>query len=257
MIMQRRFPNIESRLRGLALVGAGVVILGVVLFNNTLFHLLSSFIVSLTLPNEKVYELMPKNVLAARLIDAEQELSRIRAQAVLYADVAREVERLENLLLLAPTQTIATGRVVARPPRTLYDTLLVSLPRGHQVMVGDRALFEGVLLGDVEKVSQETVLVSLYSSPRSQFDARVGSPSATVAVSGVGGGSFIFEVPSEVALVPGDTVVSSFDDTTLIAVVSGVVSRPDTTVQTVYARTPISFSDIRYLSFVHTNSDGL
>lgn len=238
-------------------MGAGAALLGVVLFNNTLFRVLSSLIVSLTLPTEEVYELMPKNVIAARLIDAEQELSRIRAQAVLYADVAREVERLENLLAFAPTETIATGRVVARPPRTPYDTMLVSLPLGHKVVVGDRALFEGILLGEVEKVSKETVLVSLYSSPHSRFDARVGNPSATVEVSGVGGGSFAFEVPSEVILVPGDTVVSSFDDTTPIAVVSGVVSRPDTTVQTVYARTPISFSDIRYLSFVRTHSDGL
>lgn len=255
MIMQRRFPNIESRLRGLALFGASVVLLGVVLFNDTLFRILSSYVVALALPTEAVYERMPQKVLASRLYDAEQELSRIRAHAVLYADVAREVERLEDLLGFAPAEAVATGRVVARPPQTSYDSMLVSLPLGHQVVVGDRAVFEGILLGEVEKISSETVLVSLYSSPHSQIEVRVGDPSVFSVMSGVGGGSFTFEVPSGVDVTPGDTVLASFDETMPVAVVSGVVSRPDSTVQTVYARTPVSFADTRYLSFIRTRFD--
>lgn len=249
MTMKARLPNRRfSGVRFLALAAGLAAFAGAVLFHGTVFRIAASAATFFSVSPEEEYRALPARSLASRLADAEEELVRIRYQALLYAGLAEENERLERLLALTTSRTVATARVIARPPQSQYDTLLVALPQGHVVMEGDRVLFEGALIGTVVTVAPSAAQVSLFSSPGGTIDARVGEPSGIVTLKGLGGGAFTFDIPSDVAVHSGDTVVGAQNDTEIIAVVESVASDPDRTSHTVYARAPVSFSDIRFVS---------
>lgn len=225
-----------------------VLVLGI-LFHGALFRSLSSVAVLFSATTTDEYALVPKKILAARLFDAERELARTQYQAVLYAQLVEENARLQDTLGLHTEDTIAVGRVIARPPRTHYDTFLVALKENHPVAKGDAAFFENTLLGEVVAVGPRSALVSLFSTAGMQVDARVGEPTGIVVLKGLGGGAFTFDVPDEVLISDGSLVVSASQDTDVLAVVDGIVVDPDTTLKKVYAHIPVTFSAIRYLMF--------
>lgn len=198
----------------------------------------------------KVEQVLPRAILASRLMAAEDELARTRYQALLYQSLAEENAELKKLVALADTGTISAGEVVGRPPQTHYDTLLVRLGPDALVAVGDRAIVWGIPVGTVTSLTATTALVSLYSMPGATVDARAGTPTAIVVMTGQGGGAFTFDIPSEVALLPGD-IVEAAAGAYPLAVVARVVVSPDSTSATVYAHAPINTHDVRFVEFEH------
>lgn len=252
-------PSLKFPARVLTTLGvavAALLIAGAVILRGPLFSFLSAIPAALTATTPDEYAGVPRSVLASRLSDREQELARTRYQSLLFGALAEEHKRLSELLELPEEERVATGRVIARPPQTHYDTLLVALKEGHGVRKGDFASFERVLLGVVEEVGERTALLTLYSSGGASTDARAGEPSGIVVLRGLGGGAFVFEVPQPVLVERGDVLAPAYDSTYALAVVEGVVSDPNTTLKTVYARLPSTLSDIRYVTFIRGNVEG-
>ncbi len=227
-----------------------LIIVAGVFFNTSLFSFFSNLVV-------QVQTLFPSSVTSSRVEDLERELTRVRYQAVLYQLLAEERDALKHQLALTTDAVVATGVVVARPPKTHYDTLLVVLPAGHQVLPGDRALFEEVVLGVVDEVSARSARVTLFSSGGTTVDARVGTPQGIVVLSGVGGGAFVFDVTQTISVSPGDRVVSAEGSGRTLAIVARVVAKPDSTLTEVYARLPVAFADLSYVSFIRPIGDDL
>ncbi|MEK7613850.1 MAG: rod shape-determining protein MreC [Patescibacteria group bacterium] len=251
MIMQRHSPRSNPLVFHLGFVVLCVVVAAGLIFNAAFFRFVSSITLFFnTTPSE--YVLLPRSVLASRIVDLEVELARIRYQSLLVAPLIEDNARLQALVDLTPNDVVGVGRVISAPPRTLYDTLLVSLSEGADVQVGDVVLFEEILLGEVIAREDTLALVSLYSSGGTKSDVRVGSPSAIVVMEGQGGGAFTFEVPRSVFLAPGDVVLNTRFGVHPLAIVESVVVDPDETVSTVYARSPVSFSDIVYVTFLRS-----
>jgi hypothetical protein len=90
----------------------------------------------------------------------------------------------------------------------------------------------------------------LFSSPGERSDARVGEPSGIVILEGLGGGAYQFEVPKDIVISPGDIAVSSRNSLHALAIVDRVVDEADRTSKTVYARLPVAFADLRYVTIV-------
>lgn len=240
----------------LAHAGVGIgfaVLIGILVFQGSAFRLLSGILAVSTVTPEEEYQILPKAVLASRVADLERELAKVRYQAVLYQELALEVVRLEEILRLPGAGDMEHARVVARPPQTHYDSLVLALSVDHRVSVGDLVFFEQVLVGSVAEVGGRTALVALFSRPGARTDARVGDPSGIVILEGLGGGAFTFDIPREVSVVPGDAVVSASDERALIGTVARVVEDPNKTVKTVYVRLPVSLSDVRYVSIRSQN----
>lgn len=247
--MRARSRNLFLSSGALQAVLIFVVVIAALLFRTQLFGVFASLAVWFVPAPPEAYASLPKEVLASRLADVEEELNRIRYQSLLYTEAVLEQNRLERELSLVPQATSGVGRVVSRPPKTPYDTLVVEVPSGHRVREGERALVHGVLVGEVTRVTGSNVQVSLLSSGGTAFDTRVGEPSAIVTLLGLGGGSFTFEVPISVVVVPGDIIRDAAHGHP-VAVVRAVQVRQEQTVQTVVASTPISFSDMVYVSFL-------
>lgn len=252
MIMRSRSSNSVRALGGALLALSALVFISIgVIFSGTVFRVASSLVVSFSLSPSREYQLMPKSVLASRLEDAERELSRIRYQSIFANALAEENKRLQNELGLREDGESGIGRVIGRPPRTHYDTLLVSLTDGHAVSVGDYAFFEGMLLGTASHVGENAALVELFSSPGKTTDVRIGTPEAIVVAQGLGGGAYIFDVPNDIAVAPGDTARSATHNARVVAIVQNIVVNHDRTTKRIYAHTVASFSDIQFVHFIH------
>jgi len=202
-----------------------VVILFVALFavfGSVFGPSLRNIFVSVATPSETgEYVLLSREVLIARLSDAERELKRVRYQAALYALTTEENVRLRDAANAVKISGGATGRVISRPPQTLYDSLLIDVGTIQEVSLGDLVVFENVALGRVVAVTAQSSTVQLFSSPGSSQDVLIGNPVAVSTAHGLGGGAFELSVPQSVSVEPGDVVRLPGTESYVLGIVVG------------------------------------
>lgn len=196
------------------------------------------------------YESLSRVELEERLKNAEKELEQTKYQSVLYALLAEENKSLRAVATLESITNTVSARVLSRPPRTHYDTLLVGAGSAMGVSVHDTAVFNGVLLGKVISVTTSSATVELFSTPKSERDVILGTPSAVAVARGLGGGSFQVLIPQEVVVGLGEYVRAAADDTLILGVVVAVSGSATEASKTVHVATPVSMSELDFVSIV-------
>lgn len=146
---------------------------------------------------------------------AERNAELVRQNATLSLENRTLGERLADLTALAGTTVEAEARgvvagVLARPPTTLYDTLVLSAGTDagvHELMgvVGPG----GVPLGIVWAAGARFSRARLFSAPGVATDAWVGSARIPVTLEGAGAGAFRASVSQGTGIALGDTVYLS------------------------------------------------
>lgn len=188
--------------------------------------------------------------LRERLLQTETELAQSKYQAVLYGLLVEENESLRKAAHTASLSKGVVGRVLARPPRTHYDTLLIDVGVDDGVKENDLAVLNGFVLGRVVSVGASDATVELFSAPGTTQDVVVGTPHAVVVAKGVGGGAFEFSVPQGVKVSAGDAIRFQSSDTMALGVVRHVTLNARDTSTTVRASIPFSFSDIDFIRII-------
>lgn len=196
------------------------------------------------------YASLSKEALAARLKDAERELSHIRYQATLFTLLTEENAHLRDAAGAGVLPGGRVARVVGRPPQTHYDSLLIDAGSRDGLLPDDLAVFEGIALGRVASVGERSATIELFSSPGSERDVLVGSPVAVSIARGVGGGSFRLSVPREVSVQVGDVIRLPASESLALGVVTDVSFEPTDISQTVLFATPVSFSELDFIRVI-------
>jgi len=144
-----------------------------------------------------------------------KERDRLLAEnAALYVkDVALEsrIADLERLLgdRTEPVPGILAG-VLARPPVSPYDILIVDAGSDAGVTVGSRADGPGGMpLGEVESVTKNAARILLYSTPAKETESWIGETRIPVTLVGEGSGAMSAIVAREAGVVVGDLVYAS------------------------------------------------
>lgn len=194
------------------------------------------------------YALLPKAVLIERLRTAEDALQNTRYQSVVYEAQARELADLKAEVRARSLEAHMTARVLAVPPRSHYDTILLLAGEEDGVAPNDIVMVEGVALGTVTELRPFSSIVELYSMPGTERDAKIGD--ATVVIYGVGGGALEARVPDELPVAVGETVLDPYSGY-VIGIVQGVEKREIDTDQHVRIALPSSLHDLVYVSIVH------
>lgn len=97
--------------------------------------------------------------------------------------------------------------VVARPPQSAYDTLVVAAGEREGVTIGMEAFAAGgVPLGVVDTVWDRFARVILFSAPQTVTPGWVGPHSTAISINGLGGGALRASVASTANIVVGDVV---------------------------------------------------
>lgn len=178
----------------------------------------------------------------------ENEALRARVEteasaALEFASLKDENARLLALLGRDDSRSLIFAKVILRPNRSLYDTLLIDIGEDHGVAAGARVYAgSGVLVGAVENVYAKTALVSLFSTPGREWDARLGN--ADVKLVGRGGGSFEAALPRTFPVREGEAVTVPALSRTVIGYVSGVISDARDPFERVLIQSPVSVYEI-------------
>ncbi|HRH25771.1 MAG TPA: rod shape-determining protein MreC [Parcubacteria group bacterium] len=138
--------------------------------------------------------------------------------------------------------------VIARPPKTLYDILVLDAGEVNGIRDGAR-VSDPVLgeLGTVVEVSQFNSKVSLYSTSGRETSAFLDRDDEPVTLIGRGGGTFFFTVPKDVLVMPGDRILLGSIDAPLVAVVEASFIEPTDSLKKVLARSVVNMHKIRFV----------
>lgn len=239
-----------SRERAVPLALASALAL-VFVFGTSLAPRARDFFVNVAAPKASdTYASLSRDALSKRLEDAEAELSKVKYQATLYGLLAEENSKLRIVAHAAASSQGIVGRVVARPPRTLYDTLLLDRGRASGVGENDTVIYEGVALGKIISVGETSSTVELFSSPGVLHDAILGEPKAVAVAHGLGGGAFEVSVPRGVGVFSGDPVRAPGSESLVLGIVVAVTVEKTDVSEMVHFASPISLADIDFVQII-------
>lgn len=117
----------------------------------------------------------------------------------------------ENHVLAAKAGNKAKGAgivapVIARPPMSPYDVLIVAKGSDDGVYAGMRAYADGVPAGTVAAAAGTSARILLYSASGAATDGWIGDAHVPVTLKGLGAGAFTADVPREAPVAEGDPV---------------------------------------------------
>lgn len=190
---------------------------------------------------------LPRQILIERLRAAETEVQRTRYQAVLYADLAQENGKRSATTTAASYKTAA---IIAYPPKTHYDSLVIDAGQDAGVAVGDLVYSGPFIIGVISSASSKTAVVELFSSPGTTREVKIGTPESIVTLTGVGGGSFEAKVPGDIA-VATSSLAKDIQSGAKVAQVVGKTTKPADTLVTILLTSPASFSSWSTVDLVH------
>ena len=117
------------------------------------------------------------------------------------------LQKVENLSGLAPNTRGIIAGVVARPPVSPYDTLVLAAGRDEGVVLGQEAFGEGgVPLGVVSSVTAHFSRITLFSASGVTTSGWIGQAHTALTIVGAGGGAMNANVPHSSGVAVGDTV---------------------------------------------------
>jgi cell shape-determining protein MreC len=156
-------------------------------------------------------------------------------------------EILKTLSRSSSTESVAAS-VLARPPETPYDVIIIDRGTRNAITVGDTVrLSEGAEIGKVIEAFDKTSRVILYSAWGQKTNAVLERDALPVTMSGRGGGGFEFTVPREVVIVEGDRILSPFTEASLVGVVEDVEASPTDSFKKVLARGVVHPRTLQYV----------
>ncbi len=149
--------------------------------------------------------------------------------------------KVEDLTKLVGTRTeseqgIVAG-VLARPPISPYDVLIVDRGSMDEVEVGVLAFGNGgTPLGTVAATTKHSSRVLLFSAPGRESAASVGENRIPITLIGQGSGAFTTEVSKDAGIVVGDQVYVAGPGSLPVGTVIAVLTDPSATTARVRIR---------------------
>ncbi len=161
---------------------------------------------------------------------------------------ARENEELKRVLGRTEGNTFILSAVLAKPPKSVYDTLLIDGGASIGLVKGQGVYAHGrIPIGVIEDVRSDSALVRLFSSPGEKTDVRLLPLGVDVTLVGRGGGAFSATVPHDIELTSDVTAVSIGLFQNIIAEFEKVTSDSRDVAQTALFASPMNMSELTFV----------
>lgn len=150
--------------------------------------------------------------------------------------------RVQDMTALIGTSTPRVrgivANVLARPPQSPYDTLLINTSASSRITPGDYVLAQGgTPIGTIGTVYAHTAYVVLFSTPNATTTAWVGTKRIPITLIGTGAGTFAARVVRQAGVSIGDSIlVSGPGSVHAIGTVVRLDTRPVATMTTLRIR---------------------
>jgi len=201
-----------------------------------------NFISSVFLNKKKLDELQ----------DLSLENERLRLEIDILSDSMEELEELRSVFSLNQSRTDRqVVRIIARPPVSGFDTLILDKPEDISFDEGDLVLTQGkVLLGKIAEVFDRTMRVELFTDQDSIIIGRIPTRDIEQEIRGRGAGNFIFKVPREIEIEVGDRIYSPSQNNYLLGIVEAILSDPRNPNKTILAVPPVNLNNLEMVEIL-------
>jgi cell shape-determining protein MreC len=177
--------------------------------------------------------------------ELETENAELKVRLLDRDTLAKENLALQEVLNRKVSQSLTLARVLVKPNRSLYDTLVIDAGKNLHFKEGSRVFAYGdVPLGVIATVDAKTSLVKLYSSPGEVVTGRVEGLNIDITLTGRGGGNFEAELPREVVVSEGTNILLPSTTPLILARFGKEVSDPRDPTQKFILTSPINMSEL-------------
>jgi hypothetical protein len=186
--------------------------------------------------------------LLSEINSLKQKISEENGQDAVLSYIMEENKELRALLQATSSPRVLAG-VIARPPLTPYDTIIID--RGsHDGVVEHAPVYHGknIAIGYVRKVFKEHALIALFSSPGVESTVYIFGPDFFTRAYGEGGGIIRLSIPQGMLVEAGNTVVLPSVDTGVLGIVDQVESTPTEPEQHAYVTLDVPIQSMRLVS---------
>jgi len=147
-----------------------------------------------------------------------------------------------------PASGTVLGVILARPPRTPYDSLLIDIGEDEGLLVGDVVYGDReYVLGTIVEVQRGTSIVKLYSAPDQKIDVLVGDSTIPVVAEGRGSGNFYIKLPKNVTVTEGDQIIAPGIVGKVLGTAERIDSDPGEAYAHIYFRAPVNLYTLHYV----------
>lgn len=147
-----------------------------------------------------------KSSIEAENLQLKDQLAQVQVEKDQNKLLLQENLQLKELLGRHSNNSSILATILAKPPISLYDTVVIDVGSGDGVVVGDTALALGLVpIGKITTVYLHTSIVALYSSSGQKIDVLIGKNIQTSATA-QSGGNFLIELPKGTEIAKGDVV---------------------------------------------------
>jgi cell shape-determining protein MreC len=189
-----------------------------------------------------------KHSLEAENIAQKAQIEELITRLTEHDQLARENADLKAAMGRNETHHFTLASVLAKPPHSIYDTLIIDGGSKVGFTVGQIVYANGETpIGRIEQVLAWSAIVRLYSAPGEKTEARLSPSNVDVTLIGRGGGNFSTTVAHDLDIGEGAAVVTKELNASVLAVFKKIISDERDPFQTMLLATPVN---IHELSFV-------
>lgn len=147
--------------------------------------------------------------------------------------------------------------VLAKPPQSPYDTIVLDIGEKHGISIGDRIFGLGdAALGEIISVHDSVSNARLFSSAETETHAIIERTDQTIIMNGTGGGGFESKVPQDTDIQINDVVVLPKSKVSVVGIVVNIESAVTSSFKRVIIQSPLNLNYIRWVE-VETNENNL
>lgn len=193
--------------------------------------------------------LRSQNELISQIRSLEAEIESEKGREVYYGVIKEENDELRGLFHGSSTTPEILSGVIARPPFTPYDTLILDRGKDAGIVEGAPVYYgKGLALGYIHTVSSQTSVVRIFSSPGTHTTVYIFGPDIFTEAYGEGGGVIRVSVPQGIQVKQGDIVVLPSLEARILGTVGHIRSEPTEPEQYAYVTLDVPLQSIRLVS---------
>ncbi|MFA5932021.1 MAG: rod shape-determining protein MreC [Candidatus Paceibacterota bacterium] len=166
-----------------------------------------------------------------------------------YDSIANENVSLKEILGRKNEKvSMVLATILAKPNRSVYDSLLIDAGTEEGIKIGDIVFALGdIPVGRVDLVYKNSSKVVLFSNSGEKTQAIVGGKDVYMEVVGRGGGNFEIILPRDFILQKGDQVVLPGISPYVLAIAETIISDPRDPFIKFLLRSPVNIQELKFV----------
>ncbi|MFH0755395.1 MAG: rod shape-determining protein MreC [bacterium] len=168
---------------------------------------------------------------------------------VLFNLLKNENEDLKKILNIKDTnKNLLLSAVLVKPFLSPYDTLIIDVGLLNGVKINDKVLVDGnIFIGYISEVYKRTSKVILYSSPGEKVKILIGDNNIEKEAIGLGGNNFKVEVPREIEIKEGDSIIMPSVSTNIFGMVEKIEFKESDSFQKILFKNPVNIAELKWV----------